>query len=118
MIFIHLSQSSHVNPQNTVPLITWYQDAAFRFVIYRTNERKNSGWAAAELTSPRQARAALGAAAGLGLRAQYHHWPTRNRGTKGQLIRLRPTPGVDQPPVVQRRTWEALANSGAFPLVK
>ena len=27
-------------------------------------------------------------------------------------------PGVDQPPVVQRRTWEALANSGAFPLVK
>jgi hypothetical protein len=42
----------------------------------------------------------------------------RNRGTKGRLIRLRPTPGVDQPPVVQRRTWEALANSGAFPLAK
>ena len=27
-------------------------------------------------------------------------------------------PWRDQPPVVQRRTWEALANSGAFPLVK
>ena len=31
----------------------------------------------------------------------------RNRSTKGRLSRLRPTPGVDQPPVVQRRTWEA-----------
>ena len=41
----------------------------------------------------------------------------RNQGTKGRLIRLRPTKEIN-PPVVQRRTWEALANSGAFPLVK
>ena len=43
MIFIHLSQSSHGKPLNTVPLITWYQDAAFRFVVHPTNERKISG---------------------------------------------------------------------------
>jgi hypothetical protein len=30
----------------------------------------------------------------------------RNRGTKGRLIRLRPTKEIN-PPVVQRRTWEA-----------
>ena len=30
----------------------------------------------------------------------------RNQGTKGRLIRLRPSQG-NQPPVVQRRTWEA-----------
>jgi hypothetical protein len=72
LIFIHLSQSWHVKPPESVLLITWYQDAAFWFVIYRTNERKISGLhrkagAAAELTSPRQAWAALGAAAGLAL---------------------------------------------------
>ena len=72
MIFIQLSQSWHVNPLNTVPLITWYQDAAFRFVIYWTDERKNfwfaqESWAAAELTSPRQEGGCLGAAAGLAL---------------------------------------------------
>ena len=98
MIFIQLSQSWHVNPLNTVPLITWYQDAAFRFVIYRTNERKNfwfvqESWAAAELTSPRHARAALGAAAGL-LTSATPSLATRNRGTKRRLIRLRPTKGL------------------------
>ena len=40
----------------------------------------------------------------------------RNQGTKGDLSGcVRPR---DSSPVVQRRTWEALANSGAFPLVK
>ena len=72
-----------------------YQDAAFRFVVHPTDERKNfwfaqESWAAAELTSPRQARAALGAAAGLALMSATPSWPTRNRGTKGRLIRLRP----------------------------
>jgi hypothetical protein len=67
MIFIHLSQSSHVNPQNTVPLITWYQDAAFRFVIHRTNERKNF-WAAAALlhSEPGHQGATYSVASGLG----------------------------------------------------
>ena len=41
MIFIQLSQSWHVKPPEHSSSITWYQDAAFRFVIYRTNERKN-----------------------------------------------------------------------------
>ena len=31
----------------------------------------------------------------LRLRAQHHHWPTRNRGTKRRLIRLRPTKEID-----------------------
>ena len=77
---------------------TWYQGAAFRFVVHPTNERKNfwfaqESWAAAELTSPRQARAAWVQQQVLRLRAQHHHWPTRNRDTKGRLIRLRPTRG-------------------------
>ena len=122
MIFIHLSQSWHGKPLHD-STNTWYQDAAFRFVVHRTNKRKNfwfaqESWAAAELTSPRQARAALGAAAGLGLRAQHHHWPTRNRDTKGRLIRLRPT--KETPSLVQRRTWEAPVHAhvpGAFSLV-
>jgi len=40
----------------------------------------------------------------------------RNRGTKGRLSQLRPTKEV-YPPRCNERTWEALANSGAFPLV-
>ena len=88
MIFIHLSQSSHGKPLNTVPLITWYQDAAFRFVAHPTNERKNfwfaqESWAAAELTPPRQAQVPW-------VQQQVYR-PTRNRGTKRRLIRLRPT---------------------------
>ena len=52
MIFIQLSQIWHVNPLNTVPLIIWYRDAAFRFVTYRTDEQKKfwfaqESWAAA-----------------------------------------------------------------------
>jgi hypothetical protein len=38
----------------------------------------------------------------------------RNRGTKRRLIRLRPTKEIN-PPVVQRRTWEVLADPGPFP---
>ena len=73
MIFIHLSQSWHSKPLNTVPLITWYQDAAFRFVIHRTNERKNF-WFAQETWAAAVVRRCF----------------TRNRDTKGRLIRLRP----------------------------
>jgi hypothetical protein len=53
----------------------------------------------------------------LRLQAQHHHWITRNRSTKGRLIRLRPTKG--HPLCGATRTWEAPVHAhvpGAFPL--
>ena len=73
MIFIQLSQIWHVNPLNTVPLIIWYRDAAFRFVTYRTDEQKKF-WFAQESWAAAVIRRCF----------------TRNQDTKGRLIRLRP----------------------------
>ena len=110
LIFIHLSQSWHGNPLNTVPLITWYQDAAFRFVIHPTNERKNfwfaqESWAAADLTSPPQARAAWVQQQSCAYGRNTIVGPLGTGTPRGDLSGC-VRPG-SLPSLVQRRTWEA-----------
>jgi hypothetical protein len=83
LIFIHLSQSTPLNylvPRCRVQVRHPSDKRAKKFLVC------TGSWAAAELTSPRQARAALGAAAGLTLERNTIIGPLGTGRPRGDLF--------------------------------